>query len=288
MSIDICITTYRSADKLKNCLNTIVERTKYVDYTCRVWCNDPDDKIKQVIHDAMYIDDILFNDRIEPVFNDDNNGSFASNNNAIAKEGEGEYILFLNDDIEPISENWLLSMKTILDTDPKVGAVGAMLLYPDKTIQHCGVFFSRHTNNLPFHMFYKKAIDNNISQFISVPRYYQAVTAACMLVRRADFEAVGGFDERFYYGFEDVALCLSLKSKLKKWSVYCPNAQLIHHEGISGTFKQHPKLQDNIKVLRDYYAGLFIDDYDMYMGNPNFMIYKYKPAEKSGEEVEIE
>src|SRR5574342_949269 len=121
MTIDIVTTTYRNAEKLKICLQTVIERTKYVDYKWYLWANDPNDEIKQIIHDAMYIDNILFNDHIEPIYNDDNTGSFAFNNNAAVKEGTGEYILFMNDDIEPLNENWLLSMKTVLDTDPKVG-----------------------------------------------------------------------------------------------------------------------------------------------------------------------
>ena len=288
MSVDIVITTYRNTDKLKVCLESILEKTKFVDYKIYLWANEPNEEVKKVIHDSMYLDGILFNDRIEPIFSDNNDGSFSSNNNEAAKEGTGEYILFLNDDIITVHDSWLLNMKRILDTDQKVGTVGSLLLYPNGNIQHCGVFFSLKTNNLPFHMFYQKPIDANIAKFISVPRYYQAVTAACMLVRRSDFEALGGYDEKFFYGFEDTGLCLSMKSKLKKWSVFCPDSKLVHNEGISGTFKKHPKLQDNIKVLRDHYSGLFIDDYDMYLSNPNFMVYKYKQVEQPPEEAEIE
>jgi len=286
MSIDIITTHYRNIEKFKICLETVTERTKFVDYKWYIWANDPDDKSKQVIDEAMYLDGILFNDHIEPIFNDTNDGSFSSNNNAAAKEGTGEYILFMNDDIEPINEDWLLNMSRILDSDPKVGVVGAMLVYPDrKTIQHCGVFFSHRTNNLPFHMFYKQPIEK-AGDFINHPRYYQVVTAACMLVRRADFEAVGGFDENYFYMYEDVDLCLKFKQQLGKYCVYCPQAQLVHHEGISGTFTQHPKLQQNIDVFRSKWTGKYLNDYDFYMQNPNHMIYKYKvlPVNQEDEE----
>jgi GT2 family glycosyltransferase len=284
--VDIVTTTYRSTEKLKLCLETITERTKFIDYRWYVWCNDPNDEVKRIIHDSIYIDDILFNDKIEPIFNDTNDGSFSSNNNEAASEGESEYILFMNDDIEPLNENWLYSMTQILDTDPKVGAVGALLMYPDKTVQHCGVFFSHRTNNLPFHMHYKQPVDK-VANYISVPRYYQAVTAACMLVRRADFKAIGGFDERYFYGFEDVDFCLKLK-EIGKRCVYCPAAQLIHHEGISSIAKKdsHPKLQDNIKVLREKWTGKYINDLDFYLRDPKFMVYKIKEPVVSEEEQE--
>lgn len=285
MSVDIIITTYRNVKKLETCLNSILEKTKFVDYKLYLWCNDPNDEVKKVVEDAMYIDGILFNDRVEPIFNDTNDGSFSSNNNEAAKEGSGEYILFLNDDIEPLNDDWLLNMSRILDTDPKVGAVGALLMYPDKkTIQHCGVFFSHRTNNLPFHMFYRQPVDK-AGQFISQPRYYQAVTAACMLVRRADFEALGGFDEEFYYCYEDVALCLDMKNKLGKYCVFTPTAQLIHHEGISGTFKKHPKLEHNIGVFRRKYNGKYFNDYDFYTQNINHMVYKMKIINNENDEI---
>lgn len=268
--VDIVTTTYRNVDKLKICLSSITEKTKFVDYTWYVWANEPDDEVEQTIHDSMYIDDILFNEKIEPIFNDDNDGSFSSNNNEAAAEGDSEYILFLNDDIEPLNDEWLLNMTRILDTDPKVGAVGALLLYPNKLVQHCGVMFDQRTNGLPFHIHYKQAPTN----FTAANRYYQSVTAACMLVRREDFEKLGGFDEAYIYGYEDVDLCLKLKHELNKNTVYCANAQLVHHEGISGTFKEHPHLKNNMKIFRERWSDKIFNDHQFYLQNQNYMAYK--------------
>lgn len=281
--VDIIITTYRNAGKLEICLNTVIERTKFVDYKIYLWANKPNSEIKQIIHDSIFIDNIKFQDHIEPIYNDNNDGSFSSNNNEAAAEGNSEYILFMNDDIEPLNESWLLNMKTVLDTDPKVGAVGALLFYPDrKTVQHCGVMFSSRTNSLPFHMFYRQPVSN----FMTVPRYYQAVTAACMLVRRDDFEALGGFSTEFHYGFEDVAFCLDLRHKRDKKCVFQPGAQLIHHEGISGKFKQHPKIKENIKALRDNYGDKYFLDEQFYLSDANFMTYKPKAVAQNEDEEE--
>lgn len=274
--IDIITTTYRNTDKLEECIRTVTENTKFVDYKWYIWANEPNDRVKSILHDAIYLDDILFNDRIEPIYNDDNSMSFSQTNNEAAEEGDSEYILFLNDDIYPLNDSWLYNMQNILDTDSKVGVVGALLLYPDKqTIQHCGVMFSHRTNNLPFHMHYKQNI-NKVSSFISVPRYYQAVTAACMLVRRDEFEALEGFSTAFYYGFEDVDLCLRINKQLNKRCVYTPHAQLIHHEGISGTFKQHPHINENIEALRRRQQGNFFNDEQFYLSDPRFLVYKQK------------
>jgi len=280
--VDIVTTTYRNVDKLKICLTSIVENTKYVDYKWYVWANDPDDDVKKAIHESMFVDDILFNDRIEPIFNDTNDGSFSSNNNEAAAEGDSEYILFMNDDIEPINDSWLLSMTQILDSDPKVGVVGALLLYPNKTVQHCGVMFDQRTNGLPFHIFYRQPY----TKFMQVNRHYQSVTAACMLVRREDFEKLNGFNEQYIYGYEDVDLCLRLKHSLGKNVIYCAGAQLIHHEGISGKFKQHPHLKNNMKLFRERWGEKIFNDHQFYLQNPNFMVYKTKqlPVENEDDE----
>lgn len=273
MAVDIVTTTYRNADKLKICLSSVIERTKYVDFKWYLWANDPDDKVKEIIHNSMYIDGIRFHNKLEPIFNDTNDGSFSSNNNEAALEGSADYILFLNDDIEPINETWLLSMIQIMDTDPKVGAVGALLLYPGaKLVQHAGVMFDQRTNGLPYHIFYKQPITN----FMAVNRYYQAVTAACMLVRREDFTKLNGFDTSFIYGYEDIDYCLKLRHILSKHSVYCAGAQLIHHEGISGTFKKHPHLKNNMDVFRDRWGKKIFNDHQFYLQDKNFMIYRPK------------
>jgi GT2 family glycosyltransferase len=276
--IDICITTYNGhKGVLKKCLGSLIEKTKFVDFRIWLYASEPDREMEQIIWDSMHVDNILFTDRIEILYNDNNCDTYSRNNNSIAEEGDGDLILFLNDDTEVINDDWLYQMQKIMLSDEKVGAVGALLLYPDmKTVQHCGVMFSTRTNNLPFHMYYRQPL-KSIQAYASLPRYYQAVTAACMLVRRADFMALGGFYEEFKNGFEDIALCIDIKEKLGKRMVYCPNAQLIHHEGVSGKFKEHPDIQNNIKVLREKYAGKFFNDENFYLSSINHMVYKYKP-----------
>jgi len=273
--VSIVTTTYRNYDKLQRCLSSVMENTKYVDYKHYVWCNEPDDSIKKIIHDSMYINNILFNNRIEPIFNDNNNGSFSSNNNELVAEVEGKYVLLLNDDVDPLNDTWLYSMVKVLESDNSVGAVGSLLLYPDKkTIQHCGVFFSSKTNNLPFHLFYKQPLEK-VNSFVSQYRYYQAVTAACMLVRKEDYLAVGGLDESYFYMYEDIDLCLKFKTQLKKSCVYCPDAQLIHNEGISGG-KTNKKAQQNIELFKNKWTGKYFDDLCFYQSIPNYMVYKRK------------
>jgi GT2 family glycosyltransferase len=166
--IDILTCTYRNHTALEKCINSVREKTKYVDYKHYILCNLPNNDIKRIIHNSLFVEDIRISDNIIPIFNDNNDGSFSSNNNELAAEGNGEYILFCNDDCFPLNDNWLFSMVEIMEKDSNVGVVGALLLYPgEKLIQHCGVFFSNKTNSLPFHMYYKQPTSNtNIMSYI--------------------------------------------------------------------------------------------------------------------------
>ena len=275
--IDIITTTYPGhTSKLKACIKSVTENTHDAGYRWYIWVNSPNDELKGIIHNSMFIDEIQFNNRIIPIFNDSNDGSFAHNNNGAAKEGFGDYILLLNDDVAPINSDWLANMVYVLETDDKVGVVGALLFYPgQQLIQHCGVFFSRRYNNLPFHMLYRQPIEK-FKSYIYRPRYYQAVTGACMLLRRSDFEAIGGLSEAYWYCYEDVDLCLRVKKQLGKQVVYFPQAQLIHNEGISSHKDNNNRREQNIAVFKDSCAGLYYDDYDFYMRDVNFMTYKLR------------
>ena len=267
--IDICITTHHNPIKLEKCLTSIIDKTKGVDYRILLWCNDPNEAVKTIV------DKFTTNNNFEPVFNKNNSGSFSSNNNNISKKGNAEYICFLNDDCYPQNDDWLYNMSNILKTDEKVGVVGALLLYPDNRIQHCGVFFSNRTNNLPYHMHYRKPIDN-VKDFVMVSRYYQAVTGACILLRREDFKEIGGFCEEFYYMYEDIALCLDIKNKCHKSCVYCPSAVLTHDEGISKDGRQNLRFKENIAIFKEKYFGKTYNDLEFYLENSKHLIYKFK------------
>ena len=268
MKVDIIITTYRNPS-IKMCLESVLQKTKNVEFRIILWCNDASDDIKSFV-------DNLDDERITPIFLNNNGGSFSSNNNAAAKYGDAEYILLLNDDCFTQRDDWLLHMTKILDTDPNVGVVGALLVYPDKkTLQHCGVFFSQKTNSLPYHMNYRQPL-STMKSFISMPRHYQSVTGACLLARREEYEKVGGMDESYFYCFDDIDLCLRINNKLKKTCVYCPEALLIHDEGISKDGKLNPKFKENIETFRSRCAGMYFNDLEFYLSNPNYMIYKRK------------
>lgn len=148
-------------------------------------------------------------------------------NNLATEQTDGDYLLFLNDDIEIVQDDWLdVLLENI--ARPEVGIVGARLLYPDRTIQHAGMFLA--TNGIARHAF-RFAADGEPGYFglASMQRNVLAVTGACMLVRRDVFDALGRFDEAHAVVNNDLDLCLRAH-RAGFLTVFTPHATLIHHE----------------------------------------------------------
>ncbi len=137
-------------------------------------------------------------------------------------------VLVLNDDVELVEPGWLDQMSVHLQ-DQQVGAVGALLLYPDHTVQHVGMVTD---DAYPLHSFVGRAADELRSFDADIAAEVIAVTAACLLARRRDLLAIGGFNESLPHGFNDVDLCLKLHRSGQRVVVE-PNARLIHHESAS-------------------------------------------------------
>ncbi|MEM7688713.1 MAG: glycosyltransferase family 2 protein [Pseudomonadota bacterium] len=165
------------------------------------------------------------------VIRDEGAFNFAALNNRAAARAEGELLCFLNNDIEVIEPDWLTTMAQQAQRD-EIGAVGARLLYPNGMIQHAGVVLGIGGAAAHAHRTLHPDEEGYFHRH-SLPHFASAVTAACMVVRRDRFEAVGGFDEdRFAVSFNDVDLCCRLAQRGWK-TLYEPRATLVHHESVS-------------------------------------------------------
>jgi O-antigen biosynthesis protein len=156
--------------------------------------------------------------------------NWAAINNAAAATCDSDMLLFLNNDIEATSDGWLHALVE-LGQRPEIGAVGARLIYPDGKLQHAGVVLG--LGGVASHLFIGMPKENRgYFSWDQVVRGYSAVTAACMLVRRNVFEELGGFDEAFAVGFNDVDFCLRLGRA--GYRLLCtPHAELTHYESVS-------------------------------------------------------
>ncbi len=148
-------------------------------------------------------------------------------NNRCAREARGEFLLFLNDDIEIMQPDWLDAMLEQA-ARPEIGAVGPRLLYPDGRVQHAGMFLARL--GVARHAFrFAEAADPGYFGLALTTRNVIAVTGACLMVRRVLFETLGGFDEAHEIVNNDLDFCLRVHSAGHA-VVYTPHATLIHHE----------------------------------------------------------
>ena len=146
-----------------------------------------------------------------------------------ASFAQGEYILFLNNDMEVIEANWLDALMAPLVGADDVGIVGGRLLFGDRTVQHAGLAFS-NASDLAYHMYLGE--DPN-AQHVMKQREMQAVTGACMAMRATDWAKLRGFNPLFVNGCEDVDLCLRMVQILRRKILYVPGSLLLHLEGKS-------------------------------------------------------
>jgi GT2 family glycosyltransferase len=151
--------------------------------------------------------------------------SYAAACNFGAQSAPADYFLFLNNDV--ILHNRSLSGMVRLFSDEKIGISGTRLVFPDGTIQHCGVLFGPDDRG-PYHM-------NRRQPSRIIPRrirYLQAVTGACMLIRQECFHALQGFSDIYPFGLEDIDLCL--RARQNGWGVICDQScDSLHFESMT-------------------------------------------------------
>lgn len=226
--VSIIIPSKDNYKVLKQCLNSLKDITMYPDYEIIVVDNGSKDENRELYQElttrqkAQYV--------YEPKeFN------FSYMCNLGASHAKGDYLLFLNDDIEILDSEWLTRMvgQAMLS---HTGAVGAKLLYPDKkTIQHTGVMIIPDgpvhalggMDDTEVHGFFRNTSNYN----------YLAVTGACLLIDKHKFKEVDGFYEGLPVAYNDVDLCLKLAEK-GYYNVVRNDVVLIHHESVSRGYDQ--------------------------------------------------
>ncbi|PAV06297.1 glycosyltransferase family protein [Methanobacterium bryantii] len=227
--VSIIILNRNGENHLKRLFNDFKEDIQYPNYEMIVIDNASTDgsiKFLEKLSESLPI----------TIIKNSENRSFSEANNHAAKIANGEYLLLLNNDVEPLY-GWLNQMmQTALKSDD-IGAVGAKLIYPDCSnskhnknnsfkIQHMGIAFKDENG------FVKPYNLGNVEPFDTCSNYDKeraAVTAAALLVRKDRYLQVGGLDERFNYGYEDVDFCLKLHKNGYK-NRYCAKAVLFHYE----------------------------------------------------------
>ncbi len=205
------------------------------------------------------------------------NGGFATACNEGAAEASGENLVFLNNDTIP-QAGWLDALARYADEHPAAAVVGSKLLFPDDSIQHAGVVVCQDAN--PRHIYAGFPGDHPV---VNRSRQFQAVTAACMLVRHAPFEQAGGFDPAFHNCLEDTDLCLRLGESGDQVH-YCHESVLYHLESVSRG-RRSKDIERNAKLFRERWRDRARrDDLDYYVADGLLRIH-YRDGYPLGLEV---
>ena len=249
-SVSIIIPTRNGLDILKPCIESIFacdhEKADII-----IMDNGSDDP------ETLSYLEILNEHNAITVMRDGGNFNFSRINNSAAAAAKGEILCFLNNDTEVLSRDWLNRARTFLSIE-EIGMVGARLLFPDGMLQHFGIALGMGEHGIAGIPHF--GMDASLPGYFGKARLLQevsAVTAACMFVRKKDFDAVGGFEEALEVAYNDVDLCLKIRSLGLKILVD-PDITLIHKESRSRGSDKHGtqalRLEEEAKWMRERWS----------------------------------
>ena len=243
MKYSIVIPVFNKADLTRHCLRTLRPTLDGSgEGEVIVVDNASSDETPQILAEFPWIH-VIRNDR---------NLGFAAANNQGARIARGEYLVLLNNDTEP-KAGWLTAMLSAA-SETGVGAVGARLLYPNGTLQHGGVYLAPlSVGKAGFFASHDLTGAPGSHPYAMQRREYQAVTAACMVTPLALYLELGGLDEGYWNGYEDVDYCLKLRERGLR-VLYAGDAALTHFESQSGG-QRFRKVSWNIARLAERWNG---------------------------------
>jgi GT2 family glycosyltransferase/2-polyprenyl-3-methyl-5-hydroxy-6-metoxy-1,4-benzoquinol methylase len=230
--VSILIPNKDHPELLRRCIDSIREKSTYRHYEIIVIENNSVQKETFDLYESLSRQENIRICTWQGPFN------YAAINNFGFGHAGGEYVLLLNNDIEVISPGWLEEMLMFAQR-PDVGAVGAMLYYPDDTIQHAGVIVGLGGVAGHSHKGFARGSRGYMAR-LTIVQNLSAVTAACMLLPRRVYEEMNGLDEGFAVAFNDVDLCLRIR-KAGYRIVFTPYAELYHHESKTRGYEDTPE-----------------------------------------------
>lgn len=228
--VSIVIPTHNKAYLVKQCIDSIINHSSYPNYEIVLVDNN---STEPELNTLIQTYKVRLNERFVYV-----KASYVFNFSQLVNDGaahsKGDYLVLLNNDTEVKNTDWLEQLLHVA-AHPLAGAVGAKLLYPDDTIQHAGIVL--HPQNISSHIYLGKQANEQVyDNALNTLREYSAVTAACLMVSKQKFDAIGGFDTNYRVEYNDLDFCLRLMEK--GWhNMYTPYAVLYHYESAS---RQHP------------------------------------------------
>ena len=264
--VSILIPNMDHIDILDRCIQSIEKKSTYTNYEIIIIENNSRKDTTFEYYD--FITGKYDNIRVirwEGIFN------YSAINNFAFQEAKGEYYVLLNNDIEIITPQWIEEMLMYVQRDD-VGAAGALLYYPDDTVQHAGVILGIGGIAGHSHKHYRRGDPGYMSR-LTLVQDLSAVTAACMMVKASVIREVNGLDEKLQVAFNDVDLCMKIRQK-GYLIVFTPYAEAYHHEsksrGQENTPEKVKRFNGEVQYFHDKW-GYFEDHPDPYY-NPNLTL----------------
>lgn len=262
--VSLIIPTRDKVELLRTCISSILAKTDYPDFEILIVDNQSAEPATMEFFAELASEPRVTVHRYDAPFN------YSAINNYAATRATGQILGLVNNDIEVESSEWLREMVTHALRDD-VGAVGAMLLYPDDTIQHAGVVLGMH--GIAGHVYAGLPRDHSgqMGRALLVQEM-SAVTAACLIVRKCVFDEVGGLDEGLCVAFNDVDFCLRVRSNGYR-NLWTPHAVLYHHESASRGYEDTPekkaRFNGEIEFMRSRWGDQLLRDPSY---NPNLSL----------------
>lgn len=264
--ISIVIPNKDHMEDLRRCITSIEKKSTWKNYEIVVVENN---SVEQSIRD--YYKELESDPKVK-IVTYEGGFNYSRINNVGVKETKGEYLLFLNNDTEVISPDWMEQLLMYAQRKD-VGAVGAKLYYADNTIQHAGVVIGLGAHRSAGHTHYKMPREHlGYMGRLCYAQDVTAVTGACLMVKKSIYEEVDGLDESFTISLNDVDLCLKIREK-GYLNIFTPFAELYHYESKTRGMEEGEKLrryERECAHFRDKWKEQ-LDAGDPYY-NPNFSL----------------
>lgn len=254
--VSLIVPTRNAWQLVQSCIDSILNLSTYRNFEILLVDNNSDEA-----ESLAYFEQVAEHPKVRllkypGVFN------YSAINNYAVQHSKGEVIGLVNNDIEVISEHWLTAMVAQV-MRPEIGCVGAKLLYSDNSIQHAGVVMGYGGGAGHAHKFFASDAPGYMQRLIA-SHNVSAVTAACLLVKRADFELVAGLNEQdLKVAFNDVDFCLKIR-ELGRRNLFCAEAVLYHHESVSRGAEDTPekiqRFESEVAYLQSSWASVIAHD----------------------------